>query len=70
MKIQTGPFEFNYNKEKPDMSTQDSNIRSIPKRDDHPKDIDNDRIVKGAKIIIQTYFMWKIADRVVAKVLR
>lgn len=70
MKIQSGPFEFNYNRKKPDMSTQDSNIRSLPKRDDQSKDVDNDRIVKGAKVIIQTYFMWKMADRILEKVLR
>ena len=70
MKIQTGPFEFSYNKERPDMSTQDSNIRSMPKRDDQPKDVDNDRVVNGAKVIIQTYFMWKMADRILEKVLR
>lgn len=70
MKIQSGPFEFNYNRKQPDMSTQDSNIRSLPNRDDQPKDVDNDRVVKGAKAIIQTYFMWKMADRVLEKVLR
>ena len=52
------------------MSTQDSNIRPMPKRDDQPKDVDNERVVKGAKVIIQTYFMWKMADRILEKVLR
>lgn len=70
MIIKNGRLELRYNKKEHDMGIQDSNIRNVPKEKETTVEVDNDRVVKGAKVIIQTYFMWKIADRVVEKVLR
>lgn len=70
MKIQHGAFSFSYDKKEHDMGTQDSNIRPMPKKVEESQDVSSDKIVKGARLIIQTYFIWKMADRVVEKVLR
>lgn len=70
MILKVGNVEFHHNKKAADMNTQDSNIRAMPKKAETSTDVDNDRIVKGAKVIIQTYFVWKMADRVLEKVLR
>lgn len=69
MILKFGNVEFHHNRKAPDMSTQDSHIRTAPEKTETSTD-DNDRIVKGAKILIQTYFVWKMADRVLEKVLR
>ena len=71
MKIQHGGFEFQYNKkEKNNMNTQESNIRALPKIDKKATDDDLGKFVRGSQALIKTYFAWKIADRIVEKILR
>jgi len=65
-----GRVEFRYNKKEHDMSTQESHIRSAPQPEQTSTDVQNERFVRGATTIIKTYFIWKMADRVVAKVLK
>lgn len=70
MKVQHGGFEFQYNKkEKANMDTQESKIRSIPKMTATTTD-EHSKFVTGTTLIIKTYFAWKIADRIVEKILR
>lgn len=49
----------------------DPHIREIPKEVvEMATDVNTDRVVKGGKVLIQTYFAWKMADRVLEKLLR
>lgn len=72
MKVQMGNFEFKHNKKDRDMSAQESKISAMPKIDTEKLETSTDdgKFVKGATIIIKTYFIWKMADRVVEKILR
>lgn len=70
MIFKQGRFEFRYNQKEHDMSTQESHIRTAPQPTPTSTDVNDDRVVKAATTIIKTYFVWKMADRVVAKVLK
>lgn len=70
MIFKQGRFEFRYNQKEHDMSTQESHIRTAPQTAKTSTDVQDDRFVRGATTIIKTYFIWKMADRVVAKVLK
>lgn len=65
-----GRVEFRLNPKEHDMSTQDSHIRTASQTEEKSTDVNDDRVVKAATTIIKTYFIWKMADRVVAKVLK
>lgn len=72
MKLSAGPFNVEYNRSNTFRAhDSDPYIREAPKEEPQMATEGNDdRVVKAATTIIKTYFIWKMADRVVAKVLK
>lgn len=42
----------------------------MSQKEEKSKDVTVDKVVAGGAILIKTYFVWKMADRVLEKVLR
>lgn len=73
MKVSAGPFDIHYNKpaKKDPYADQNSHIREVPKKGgDDEKNVDPDQIFEGLKGVVRVYFAWKMADRVVGRILR